>query len=149
MENYMWIIWLAIFVVMIIVEALGPNLVSIWFSVGALISLIISFIPSVPWWVEVIVFVVISGSTLLALRPIFKRYFKRNTFQSNIDSYAGKRGVVVEEISELNPGAVKLGDVKWSAVPAEKDAVIAVNSIVEVLVVNGNKLIVKKVEDKK
>ena len=55
----------------------------------------------------------------------------------------------MEEISELDPGAVKLGDVKWSAIPAEKGAVIAVNSIVEVVVVNGNKLIVKKVEDKK
>ena len=149
MENYMWIIWLVIFVAMVIVESLGPNLVSIWFAVGAFTALIISFIPNVPWWVEVIVFVVISASTLLALRPVFKRYFKRNTFQSNIDSFVGKRGVVVEEISELDPGVVKLGDVKWSAIPAEKGAVIAVNSIVEVVVVNGNKLIVKKVEDKK
>ena len=55
----------------------------------------------------------------------------------------------MREISELNPGAVKFGDVKWSAKKKKKDAVIAVNSIVEVLVVNGNKLIVKKVEDKK
>ena len=149
MEQYMWIIWLVIFVVMVIVESLGPTLVSIWFAVGALVSLILSFIPNVDWWVELIVFVAISATTLVALRPVFKRYFKRNTFQSNIDSYVGKRGVVVEEISELNPGAVKLGDVKWSAIPAEKDAVIAVDAVVEVVVVNGNKLIVKKVEDKK
>ena len=78
MEQFMWIIWLSLFVVMQIVEALGPNLVSIWFSFGALVSLIVSFIPGVPWWVEVIVFVVISAATLLSLRPVFRKYLKRN-----------------------------------------------------------------------
>ena len=54
MEQYMWIVWLALFVIMLVVEAAGPALVSIWFSFGALIALIISFIPGIEWWIEVI-----------------------------------------------------------------------------------------------
>ena len=149
MEQYLWILWLVIFIVTVIVEASGPNLVSIWFAFGAMITLIISFIPGVAWWIQLIVFVVVSATSLLALRPVFKRFLKRNIFKSNIDSFAGKRGYVTEDITYLKPGSVKIGDVKWSAVPADKDAKFIVNEVVEVVAVNGNKLIVKKVEEKK
>ena len=120
-EQYMWIIWLVLFVAMLIIEAIGPALVSIWFALGAVIALILSFIPEVAWWIEVIVFVVISIATLLALRPILKRYIKRNNYNTNIDSFTGKRGYVIEDITYLRPGAVKIGDVSWTAIPVNKD----------------------------
>ena len=63
---------------MLIVEAIGPNLVSIWFALGALVALIVSFIPGVAWWIELIVFVVVAATTLLALRPLFKGLLKKN-----------------------------------------------------------------------
>ena len=149
MEQYLWIIWLVIFISMVVVEASGPNLVSIWFALGALVALIISFIPGVAWWIELIVFVVVSAASLLALRPVFKHLLKRNIFKSNVDSFQGKRGYVVEDITYLIPGAVKMGDVKWSAVPQDKNTTFLKGEVVEVVSVNGNKLIVKKVEEKK
>ena len=148
MEQYLWIIWLVIFVAMLVVESLGPTLVSVWFALGALVALIISFIPGVAWWIELIVFVVVSATALLALRPVFKHLLKRNIFKSNVDSMQGKRGYVSEDITYLVPGAVKLGDVKWSAVPQDKNTVYSKGEVVEVVAVNGNKLIVKKVEEK-
>ena len=147
-ESYMWIIWLVLFVAMLIVEACGPALVSIWFSFGAIVALILSFIPGVEWWIEVIVFVVISVATLLALRPVLRKYIKRNKYNTNIDSFNGKRGYVIEDMTYLRPGAVKIGDVSWTAIPANKDETIVENEIIEVVAVNGNKLIVKKVEGK-
>ena len=147
-ETYTWIIWLALFVAMLAVEALGPALVSVWFAFGALVALIVSFIPEVAWWVEVVIFVVISLATLLALRPVLRRYFKRNNYNTNIDSFTGKRGYVIEDITYLKPGAVKIGDVSWTAIPVERDQKILENEVIEVVAVNGNKLIVKKVEEK-
>lgn len=149
MEQYLWIIWLAIFALAVIIEASGPNLVSIWFAVGSLVSLIISFIPGVAWWIQVIVFVVLSVVSFIALRPIFRRFMKHNLFNTNIDSYTGKKGIVVEEITLLNPGSVKIGDVKWSAIPLDEKEKFNVNDVVEVVAISGNKLIVKKVEEKK
>lgn len=149
MEQYLWIIWLAIFALAVIIEASGPNLVSIWFAIGSLVSLIISFIPGVAWWIQVIVFVVLSVVSFIALRPIFKRFMKHNLFNTNIDSYTGKKGIVVEEITLLNPGSVKIGDIKWSAIPLDEKEKFNVNDVVEVVAINGNKLIVKKVEEKK
>ena len=147
-ETYTWIIWLALFVVMLGVEALGPALVSVWFAFGALVALIVSFIPGVAWWVEIVIFVVISVATLLALRPIVRRYIKRNNYNTNIDSFTGKRGYVIEDITYLRPGAVKIGDVSWTAIPVNKDETILENEIIEVVAVSGNKLLVKKVEEK-
>lgn len=144
----MWIIWLALFVVMLVIEGAGPGLVSIWFSFGALIALLVSFIPGVAWWIELIVFVVVSVATLLALRPVVKRFYKRNNIRTNVDSFVGKRGYVIEDITLLKPGAIKIGDVSWTAIPIDKNAKILENEVIEVVAINGNKLVVKKVEDK-
>ena len=62
MEQYLWIVWLAIFVIAVAVEASGPSLVSIWFAIAALVTMIISFIPGVAWWIELIVFIVAHHS---------------------------------------------------------------------------------------
>ena len=148
MEAYMWIVWLSLFVLMLVVEAIGTELVSIWFSLGALIALIVSFIPNVPWWVEVVVFVVISCATLFALRPLFTKYFKRNVISTNVDSYTGKKGYVIEDIEYLKPGAVKIGDVAWTAIPVDQKTVIKENEVIEVVAISGNKLILRKVENK-
>jgi len=139
--------------VMIFVEAMGPALVSIWFAAGALIALILSlfsFIPEVtiPWWVQLIVFVVVSTMTLLLVRPLSKRYFKRNTVNSNVDSLVGKRGLLEQEIKPFNPGLCKINDVLWTAVGVEGKETIAKESVVEVVAIQGNKLLVKKVEEK-
>jgi len=148
MEQYMWIIWLALFVVMLVIEGAGPGLVSIWFSFGALIALLVSFIPGVAWWIELIIFVVVSVATLLALRPVVKRFYKRNNIRTNVDSFVGKRGYVIEDITFLKPGAIKIGDVSWTAIPVDNNQKILENEVIEVVAINGNKLVVKKVEDK-
>ena len=152
-EQYMWIVWLALMIIMVIVECMGPALVSIWFAAGALVSLILSLfslIPGVtiPWWVQVIVFVVVSAITLLALRPLSKRYLKRNLVNSNVDSLVGKRGLLEEEIKPFEPGVCKINDVSWTAISTNGKETIAVKSVVEVVAIQGNKLLVKKVEEK-
>ena len=152
-EQYMWIVWLALMIIMVIVECMGPALVSIWFAAGALVSLILSLFSllpgvTIPWWVQVIVFVVVSAITLLALRPLSKRYLKRNIVNSNVDSLVGKRGLLEEEIKPFEPGVCKINDVSWTAISTNGKETIAVKSVVEVVAIQGNKLLVKKVEEK-
>lgn len=148
MEEFMWIVWLSLMVIMVFIEALGPALVSIWFAIGALAALIVSFIPKVPFWVEIIVFVVVSLIALITIRPISKKLLKRNTVKSNVDSYVGKRGLLQEEISPFSAGSCKINDVLWTAVSKDDKETIAQGSVVEVVTIVGNKLVVKKVEEK-
>jgi membrane protein implicated in regulation of membrane protease activity len=147
MENWMWVIWLVLFVLALVIEAVGTDLVSIWFAAGALVSLILSLIPGVSWWIELIVFMVISIATLCCFRPLVHKYMRRDLINSNIDEMKGKKGVMVAKIDMLHQGECKINDVTWTAIGANEKDVIPEGSVVEVLAVSGNKLIVKKVLD--
>ncbi|MCR5348417.1 MAG: NfeD family protein [Bacilli bacterium] len=146
MEQYMWIIWLSVFVIGLIVEAIGTDLVSVWFSGGALIALIISFIPEVAWWVEVIVFVVVSAVCLLTLRPLTRKYMRGKIVSSNADALIGKKGMLLEKVGPMHRGVCQLGDVKWTALGLEDDTKIEAGKVVEVVAISGNKLIVREAE---
>lgn len=144
MEGYMWIIWLAIFAISIIIEASTAELVSVFFASGAVVSLIISFIPGVNWWIELIVFVVISGASLLALRPLINKILKKEKRSTNIDELIGKKGLMIKGCDELNYGEIKVNGVIWTAVSEDEKLAISENTKVVIVGVNGNKLIVKE-----
>ena len=146
MENFMWIIWLGIFVLAIIIEALTADLVTIWFAFGGVIALVISFIPGVNWWIELIVFMVISVATLLCLRPIATKLLKRNIVSSNVDEMIHKKGKMIKGCDELNHGEVKINGVIWTAISSDEHQDIKEGTLVEVLAVDGNKLVVKEIK---
>ena len=60
----------------------------------------------------------------------------------------GKKGYVVDRISMLNPGTCKINDIVWTAIALNEKEEIEKDEIVEVVTIDGNKLIVKKVEVK-
>lgn len=146
MEAYMWIVWLGIFVLALVIEAISPELVSIWFAAGAIVSLIVSFIPGAAWWIELIIFIVISATTLLCLRPLIKKFMKRNIVNSNVDEMIHKKGKMIKGCDEYNHGEVKINGVIWTAQSSEEKTPISEGAQVEVLSIDGNKLIVKEVK---
>ena len=144
MEEYMWIIWLAVFVLSIIIEATTAELVSIFFAAGSLVALIISFIPKVDWWIETVIFVVISGVSLLGLRPLMNKLLKREKRNTNIDEMIGKKGIMIKEYDEFNYGEIKVNGIIWNAVNVIEKETIKANEVVTIVGVQGNKLIVRK-----
>lgn len=91
MENYMVWIWLGVFLFTLIIEGVSQDLIAIWFSLGALISLAFSAIPGIPWYVEVVVFAVVSLVVMIFTRPLAKRILLNATRYTNIDEYVGKK----------------------------------------------------------
>lgn len=144
MEQYMIWIWLAVFVVAIIIEGCTTQLVSIWFSGGALISLILSLIPDVAWWIEVVVFSVVSIALLIILRPFFKKALVKIKTESNVDEIIGKKGKILKPITELDKGEIIINGVIWTALSSNEKVEIAKDEVVKVVAIQGNKLIVEK-----
>ena len=144
MTEWMWCIWLAVFVIAIIVESLGPEVVSIWFAIGALVALIISFFSA--WWVQLIVFSVISIVLIFALRPFIKKYINKNPLKSNVEEIILAKGVVTKKATSLEHGTCLINDVTWTIVPCDEND-IEVGEIVEVVSISGNKLIVRSVSN--
>ena len=97
-EEYMIWFWLGVFVLAVVVEALTEEMVSIWFGVGALITIPISY--AAPFWVEIVVFSVVSVVALIFTRPLIKKLMDRTVRKTNIDEFIGKRVKVIKEIDK-------------------------------------------------
>ena len=146
-EKYTIWIWLAVFVLAIVLEASTQDLVSIWFAAGTLIPMAISY--AAPFWVELIVFVVISASALIFTRPLVKKLMDRTVRKTNSDDFIGKRVKVCKDITKYDGGEVKLNGIVYSAILMEdEEKEIKADSIVEVVALKGNRAVVKLIEDK-
>lgn len=148
MEQYiMLFIWLAVFVVAIIVEACTTELVSIWFAIGAILAIILACFPAqIPFYASIIVFFGVSIICFIGLRPLAHRYLLRKISKSNVDEIVGRKGKITKGITELDNGEVKINDVLWTAVSSDGSIEIPKDSVVEVVSIKGNKLIVKKAD---
>lgn len=147
-ENYMIWIWLGVFVLTIVVEAATQDLVSIWFSLGSLAALCVSF--GVPFWVEIIVFVVVSSITLIFTRPLVKKLMDRQVRKTNTDDFIGKRVKVVSDIDKFDGGEIKINGIIYTAIlPDDENETILKDKIVEIITLKGNKVVVREVEEEK
>lgn len=113
MDTY---IWLALMVIFIIAEAVcAVHLVSIWFAAGALVAALVSLLHG-PVWLQILLFVVVSGGLLAMLWPFTKKFLKPKLTKTNVDSIIGSEGYVTADIDNLSAvGQVKLGGMEWTA----------------------------------
>ena len=136
-------LWLALFVVFLIVEAGTVALVSIWFALGALAALV-SCVLGAEMWLQITVFLVVS---LVLLALLWKRVrSKLTTTKTNVDSVIGAEGYVTEAIDNLSyTGRVKLGGITWAA-RSTSGAGIPVGTLVKVERIEGVKVFVSPAE---
>ncbi len=141
----LWIVWLIIIIVLSFFEAATVNLVSIWFIVSGLISLIISFFE-IPFWIQFAVFVIVGILLMLITKPLIKRFVKPKNIKTNFDRVIGMTGIVTEEISKNKVGEVKVDGKNWSAISTQK---ISKGEEVIIENIDGVKLKVHKLESEK
>ena len=144
-ESYMLWVWLAVFIIMLIVEAVTQDLVSIWLALGAFISLILSIIPNIPYYIEIVVFVVVSFITLIFTRPLVKKMLKNQIRQTNADEFIGKEVIMLKDCNQDSSGEVKINDVIYTATSVDNKP-ISKGTHCLIVAINGNKLVVKKME---
>lgn len=141
MEYMVWV-WLGIFIFAIVFEFITFDLVSIWFALAAIPSLILAMLD-VSLTIQLVVFFIVSCILIFLTRPIMLKYFKRNEVKTNVDAYIGKTAVTIKAISPLESGLVKFEHLVWTAV---SDQEIAEDTVVRILAVEGVKLIVEEIK---
>ena len=140
----MAVVWLIAMVVLLIVEAIVPGLVSIWFAIGALAALIAALLNA-PLWLQVVWFLAVSVATLVLTRPLAQRYVNSRVQPTNADALIGRDCVVTEDIDNLaGTGAVKIGGKVWTARAEDENEKYAQGDVVKAVRIEGVKLIVKK-----
>lgn len=139
----MSVIWLIAMVILLVVEAMVPGLISIWFAIGALAALI-SALFHAPVWLQLVWFFAISILTLVLTRPFVKKYVNSRVTPTNADVVIGKDAVVTERIDNLHAqGAVMLDGKVWTARTEKEQVTVEAGETVRVLRIEGVKLIVE------
>ncbi len=147
---YMLYIWLTVLCVGLLIESLNAGtLITIWFSAGAVVPLIMSFwgITS-PAYItaQVIIFGVVTSLCLVFLRKIAKKtLFKNSKDKTNLDLYVGKKYTISNKYNNVT--YIKFNGIEYSAVLENDDEVndLKLGDMVEIIRFQGNKAIVKKV----
>jgi membrane protein implicated in regulation of membrane protease activity len=138
------IIWAVALVVLLAIEGATAQLVTIWFAAGALVALIAAALHA-PIWLQAVLFIVVSGVTLVATRPLVKNITKRKTQSLNADRCIGETAVVTEDIDNIQAtGSVKVGGIVWTARSSDGEKIEKGKNVI-IEKIDGVKLIVKEI----
>ena len=137
----MFYVWLAVVILLAIVEIISINLTTIWFVISGLVSLFISFICD-NFLIQFATFVILGIILLITTKPYLKKILKTEDTKTNLDRVEGMSGIVTEEITRKQNGEVKVDGKLWTAYADKK---INVGSMVKIIKIDGVKL---KVEER-
>lgn len=135
--------WLVVLIVAIFIEIHTVALVSVWFAFGSFLS-IIALSLGVDWIQQIWIFLASSLGFILICRPLVKRYVKVNSVPTNADRMIGQQVKVLSPISSGEVGTVKVYGSIWNAINYNNEEIEA-GTLVEILSIDGSKVIVKKI----
>lgn len=140
-----WTIWLAIAIIFLIVEMLGPNLISIWFSLAAFIMCPISLL-NLPIYLQIIIFIALSVVSMFLLKGVYEKKIKpQHVLKDNLqDKLVSQTGIVTTTIdNSKNEGQIIVGDVYWKATSLNDD-IIEKDSKVSIIKIENMRAYVQK-----
>ncbi len=129
----------------VIIEIIDPFFFFLSLGIGAIVTGLFSMFPlisaSIP--IQIALFAVFSFIAFLFMRKLGKKVLKNPGSETNVYALKGKTGFITREIPADGKGYVKIGGEEWSAVEENRQAV-AMNAKIEVVGIDGNKVIVKQ-----
>ena len=135
------IIWIAAIVIFGVAEAATVGIVSFWFVIGRVEGLIAAVLGAAIW-LQVVMFFIVSIAALIATRPLVRKLTKKGEVATNADRVLGGTARVTETIDNTIPsGEVYIDGKTWTA-RSQSGAVIAPETLVTVIRLEGVKLYV-------
>ena len=149
-ENWTWILWTVLGVVLVIAEVFTPGFVLLWFGVGALAAALASFLGA-GFAAQFILFITVSSALTALSRTIFVNYFTSRDEGGGLKSGAagmpGQIGTVVTSSrGALDEGAVKVFGSIWTAYPAEGEPPLEAGDRVVVERLQGASIYVRRAD---
>jgi len=145
MTNHIVYIWLALAIILIIVEIVTPGgFVLACIGISCIASGAASYL-GFNVTIQIITFSITALTLFFGIRPFFSKYFMQSAhrIKTNVEALVGRTGLVSERIDPAtNKGRVLLGGEDWKGL-SESDQVIDVGEKVIVVKVDGAKLIVQ------
>ncbi len=151
MDQFAYILWIILGVVLIIAEIFTLGFVLLFFGIGALAAALAGGL-GFGFGLQFLVFASVSIALTAMSRTIFAKYFSQddeNAVKMGMDSLPGQIGTVtLESKGALQEGAVKVYGSTWTAFPID-DTPLIQGEKVEVVRVQGSSIYVQKIEESK
>lgn len=135
--------WLALALVLIIIEMIAPSAVFLWFGVAAgVVGLLLLIVPTLAWQAQLVLFSVLSIGSLLAWRSYAKKHPPADnnypTLNKRGDDLIGRVFTLDEGIVN-NYGKLRVDDTMWKIRGSDASA----GARVKVTAVDGTVLVVE------
>lgn len=142
----MWCFWLIAAGIFFVFEIITTGFLVFWLGIGALLAMITSFI-SESIAIQTGVFVISSAILIPLTKPLADKFISnKDTAPTNTYSLIGKHGIVTIDINPIEAtGQIKVNGEIWSA-KTEDELSIPKGTEVEVLKIDGVKLIVSPIK---
>lgn len=140
----MLIVWIVFIVVTAIIELETQDLITIWFTLGAVVALIACILKA-EVILQFILFLVVSAVAIICTRPFAKRMQSKEIIKTNSDRIIGMTATVTKEISPENVGEIKIEGRYWRAIPLENEE-YSIGDKVLIQAISGTKVIVTDTE---
>ena len=146
-DSYITIAWLALLIILLIIEIITVGLTSIWAAGGALAALLLNIL-GVPLAGQIIVFFVVTIVLLYFTRPFAVKYIITQRVKTNYEGIIGKTIRITETVDNISQtGTAVVNGQEWT-VRAEKDGdILEPDTLAKVVNIEGVKLIVRKYEE--
>ena len=109
------VFWVVAFLIFSIIEAITVRLNAIWFAAGSLAAFV-SVLLEVPFWMQLLFFLLSSLLLLFITRPLQKRLSAGRYHAASVTDVIGCTGTVTEQINNTSAkGRVKIGELDWLA----------------------------------
>ncbi|MEJ7618412.1 MAG: NfeD family protein [Pyrinomonadaceae bacterium] len=148
MDDFAWVMWAVLGVVLIIAEVFTTGFVLLWFGVGALAATLAA-LAGFGYAMQFLLFFAVSIGLTAASRTLFVKFISREktggSLKSGVEALPGKVGTVVSSShGALHEGAVKVFGSTWTAYPAEGEEPLEAGDRVTVDSVRGASIYVRK-----
>jgi membrane protein implicated in regulation of membrane protease activity len=111
-----WQLWCGLAVILAVIEMLTTSFYLACFSVAAIASALVSYFNGGVTF-QLVIFALVSFACIVFLRNALhdRIYANSETKLVGVSGMLGMNGLVIEEISEYEPGRVKLRGEEWRA----------------------------------
>ncbi len=141
-----WVYWVVTGIVLLIFEIFTPGFILACLGIGCIVTGMVS-VAGVGPVVQGLTFCVTTLAVFAGIRPLYLKLFSRKALdvRTNVDALAGRTGIVTRAIDGADgSGRAKVGGEDWRAVCPD-DSHIDIGQKIEVLAVEGTKLVVRAV----
>jgi len=141
-----WVVWIAVGILFIIIEIFTPGFFFFSFGIGAIASGLMAYIFKENLILQFLTFSVVTFVSFLLMKKFAGKMLKNSVQESNIYALSGKTGIVTKIILKDHKGYVRIGGEEWSAIFEQDIEQINEGEKVKIIRVDGNKVVVEKME---